>query len=349
VFCPFHSVDHTNGNAENESSKSSRLASLRDRRAKVNRSKSSHDVLAGIDFSKDDDEDGPESPYGTGSTSSSNYTRRKSTVGAPDSEYKVPSTDESTSLSSWARYLKNKYGKDRQQPAASQRSPVEELPKFNFSTNSYMNKKRLLFKFGSRGSDPGHFTWPRGIASGPDGQIVVADSSNHRIQVFQPDGTFIKEFGQYGNVDGEFDCLAGIAVNRIGQFIVSDRYNHRIQVFDPSGRFLRSFGSQGSTDGKFNYPWGLATDSLGFIYVCDKENHRIQVFQSDGTFVGKFGSMGSKIGELEHPHYIAVTSTNKVIVTDTNNHRISIWDVNGRVLSTIGSEGSEDGQFKLPR
>jgi tripartite motif-containing protein 71 len=111
----------------------------------------------------------------------------------------------------------------------------------------------------------------------PDNTIVVADSSNHRVQLFDSNGIFVKEFGSYGSGEGEFDCLAGVAVNRIGQFIIADRYNHRIQVLDPSGRFLRAFGSQGTTDGRFNYPWGVTTDALGFIYVCDKENHRVQV------------------------------------------------------------------------
>lgn len=142
---------------------------------------------------------------------------------------------------------------------------------------TYLQKRRQLFQLGGRGSEPGCFTWPRGIAVGPDNSIVVADSSNHRVQVFDSNGIFVKEFGQYGNGEGEFDCLAGVAVNRIGQYIIADRYNHRIQVLDPSGRFLRAFGSQGTADGKFNYPWGVTTDVLGFIYVCDKENHRVQV------------------------------------------------------------------------
>ncbi|XP_069677939.1 RING finger protein nhl-1 isoform X5 [Periplaneta americana] len=215
--------------------------------------------------------------------------------------------------------------------------------------SQYLQKRRQQFKIGSRGSEPGCFTWPRGIAVGPDNSIVVADSSNHRVQVFDANGIFVKEFGSYGNAEGEFDCLAGVAVNRIGQFIIADRYNHRIQVLDPAGRFLRAFGSQGTADGRFNYPWGITTDALGFIYVCDKENHRVQVFQSDGTFVGKFGSCGSKPGQLEHPHYIAVSNTNRVIVSDSNNHRIQIFDVNGRVLTTFGTEGSDEGQFKFPR
>lgn len=142
---------------------------------------------------------------------------------------------------------------------------------------NYLQKRRQLYQLGGRGSEPGCFTWPRGIAVGPDSSIVVADSSNHRVQVFDANGCeynyreereverendpslsptgFVREFGQYGSGEGEFDCLAGVAVNRIGQFIIADRYNHRIQVLDPSGRFLRSFGSQGSADGKFNYPW----------------------------------------------------------------------------------------------
>ncbi|XP_037049181.1 RING finger protein nhl-1 isoform X3 [Bradysia coprophila] len=306
-------------------------------------------------------------------------------------------------LSSWARYLKNKYGnrstKDASRDATTAASSSSATPSSSSTSaarrlslglplrqanevassdddsknglgspisptaaavgiqvvagisprTQYLQKRRQLFQLGGRGSEPGCFTWPRGCACGPDNSIVVADSSNHRVQVFDSNGIFVKEFGQYGNGEGEFDCLAGVTVNRIGQFIIADRYNHRIQVLDPSGRFLRAFGSQGTADGKFNYPWGVTTDALGFIYVSDKENHRVQVFQSDGTFVGKFGTSGKDEGQLEHPHYIAVSNTNRVIVSDSNNHRIQIFDVNGRVLSAFGTEGSEEGQFKFPR
>lgn len=99
----------------------------------------------------------------------------------------------------------------------------------------YLQKRRQILQIGGRGSESGKFTWPRGISVGPDNLIVVADSSNHRVQVFDANGTYLSEFGTYGNADGEFDCLAGVAINRIGQFIIADRYNHRIQVFDPSG------------------------------------------------------------------------------------------------------------------
>lgn len=47
----------------------------------------------------------------------------------------------------------------------------------------YLQKRRMSMKIGSRGSDTGYFTWPRGVAIGPENTVVVADSSNHRIQV----------------------------------------------------------------------------------------------------------------------------------------------------------------------
>ncbi|KAI4485373.1 hypothetical protein M0804_006878 [Polistes exclamans] len=382
--------------------------SLKERRQRLARSRSSHN-FGGDEVDLDEEPPSPttQSPnaylaakYGAGSELARSRSTHALKSREPSPERDRSGTEkDGAALSSWARYLKNKYGnrsaKDKEPPstttsipsssasATSRRlslglplrhtgqtsfessdddqknpsgsptsptaAPVIPAAAGSSTRSNYLLKRRQLFKFGMRGSEAGCFTWPRGLAIGPDNTIVVADSSNHRVQVFNSNGNFLKEFGTYGSGEGEFDCLAGVAVNRIGQYIIADRYNHRIQVLDPSGRFLRAFGSQGTADGRFNYPWGITTDALGFIYVCDKENHRVQVFQSDGTFVGKFGSCGSGRGQLEHPHYIAVSNTNRVIVSDGNNHRIQIFDVNGRVLSSFGSEGSDEGQFKFPR
>jgi tripartite motif-containing protein 71 len=111
--------------------------------------------------------------------------------------------------------------------------------RYSTPRTQYLQKRRQIMQIGGRGSESGKFTWPRGVGSGPAGEIAVADSSNHRVQVFDANGAFRFEFGTYGNGDGEFDCLAGVAINRIGQFIIADRYNHRIQVFDPAGKTLK--------------------------------------------------------------------------------------------------------------
>ncbi|KAG8198693.1 hypothetical protein JTE90_015516 [Oedothorax gibbosus] len=335
---------------------------------RIARSKSSHDLHPAEDSPEDD----------TLTAIRNRYRARRNRESSPPEEAPPPH--------SWSQYMKDKYGSGRTATSGLVRSRTASSlvapppPKsesedsseedntppsrrreygrrgdsnsprgFSLPRRTYMQKGKSTLKFGSRGDGHGTFTWPRGVCVGNDNTIVVADSNNHRVQVFNSNGKFIQEFGSYGSGDGEFDCLAGITVNRIGQYIISDRYNHRLQVFDPNGRFIRAFGCEGRMDGKFSYPWGVATDNLGFIYVCDKENHRIQVFQGDGTYVTKFGGIGQRPGELEHPHYVSVSSTNRVIVSDSNNHRVQIFDVNGRLLSTFGTEGSEEGQFKYPR
>ena len=71
----------------------------------------------------------------------------------------------------------------------------------------------------------------RGVAVDDQGYIFVADSGNNRIQIFHPDGTFLRAFGCWGSGDGEFKGLEGIAVMSNGNILVCDRENHRIQVF----------------------------------------------------------------------------------------------------------------------
>lgn len=89
----------------------------------------------------------------------------------------------------------------------------------------------MLSSFGSEGSADGQFKFPRGVAVDDQGYIFVADSGNNRIQIFHPDGTFLRAFGCWGIGKGEFKGLEGVAVTANGNILVCDRENHRIQVF----------------------------------------------------------------------------------------------------------------------
>ena len=71
----------------------------------------------------------------------------------------------------------------------------------------------------------------RGVSVDDQGYIFVSDSGNNRIQIFNPDGTFLRAFGRWGASTGEFKGLEGIAVNSKGNILVADRENHRVQMF----------------------------------------------------------------------------------------------------------------------
>ena len=87
------------------------------------------------------------------------------------------------------------------------------------------------FEFGTYGSGQGEFLGALNVAFGPGGIIAVADSGNHRVQIFRPNGEFAFEFGRYGSGPGEFKGPYGPAFGPGGLLAVPDAGNHRVQVF----------------------------------------------------------------------------------------------------------------------
>ncbi len=77
------------------------------------------------------------------------------------------------------------------------------------------------------------FNSPMGICFLPVGKfIVVSDSGNRRIQVFDKDGKFVTKMGASGSLEGYFDSLYGVAYNPVTkQLIVADQGNNRLQLF----------------------------------------------------------------------------------------------------------------------
>lgn len=170
------------------------------------------------------------------------------------------------------------------------------------------------------------------------GHLLVSDSGNHRVQVFDmlDNFKFVREFGTIGTGDGQFTSPLDIAVNTIGEILVSDSSN-RIQVFDSQGQFLRGFGQKGRKEGMFNYPTNIAVNDENALFVCDQGNRRVQVLNaSDGTFLHKWGGSKKKKeggeevdptseGEgdpaeewtgMRKPAGIAVNSQGRIVVAD---------------------------------
>ena len=58
-----------------------------------------------------------------------------------------------------------------------------------------------ITQWGGHGSGPGQFDLPDGIATDAAGQVYVADTGNHRIQVFSPGGGFVTQWGTQDPAD----------------------------------------------------------------------------------------------------------------------------------------------------
>jgi ABC-type Fe3+ transport system permease subunit/DNA-binding beta-propeller fold protein YncE len=138
--------------------------------------------------------------------------------------------------------------------------------------------KGFLLEFGRSGDRPGEFNRPEGLAVDTKDRLYVADSCNHRIQIFSPDGQFVASYGRAGRGPGELSYPYDIQVDRTGRQYVCEFGNSRVQIFDAENRPVESLGLMGSEPGQFSNPWSIALDSKGNLYVADSRNHRLQKF-----------------------------------------------------------------------
>ena len=212
---------------------------------------------------------------------------------------------------------------------------------------SVYRKREKILSFGSQGSSLEQFQHPHGVAITPDNHILVADESNHRIQMWTLNGKFVASVGEKGHFPLQFYFPSGIAVHSSGRVFVADSYNHRIQVLHADLSFSHTFGSEGGAPGQFKNPNSVACDSNGVVYVTDFFNHRVQLLSTNGEFISSFGSEGSQHGQLYLPTSIAIDSTNTMYITDRN-HRVSVYTSRGQFIKCFGAQGSGEGEFRTP-
>lgn len=175
---------------------------------------------------------------------------------------------------------------------------------------------------GQVGTEPGQFNHPRGVAVGPQGNVYVVDSDNHRVQILDPSGNLLGQWGSNCNLDTQLGCE------------------------DPDGSGPLALG-----DGQFQEPWGIAVDAEGRVYVADTWNHRVQVFDAGGTFLTKWGFYGQTATDARYfygPRDVAVDAQGRVFVTDTGNKRVVVFDADGNMLDQWGEEGPVPGAFAEP-
>ena len=247
---------------------------------------------------------------------------------------------------------------------------------------------RPVLSFGKEGSGNGMFRSPRPLAATDRDEIAVVDNGNHRVQVFDSNGTFLRSFGHKGENAGEFIYPNGIAIDNDKNVFVADMGNHRVQILSWEGRHLGSFGGKGGLDSQLVHPWGLSLDSNGNVIVADRGNKLIKIFTPDGRFVMKIGGQGSfsepihcvqggeyfivsdlsciKVfnreghflykfgkqgegdGEFNGPRFLSMTQSKHLLVCDGGNHRVQVFELDGTFVGKFGLKGNKLGELSGP-
>jgi DNA-binding beta-propeller fold protein YncE len=143
----------------------------------------------------------------------------------------------------------------------------------NARVHKYTSDGRLLFSWGEYGTDPGQFNLVHSLATDSAGRVYVADRENHRVQVFDAEGTFVEQWVNMHrpcglHIEGELAYVGQLPTH----LAVNADYPNIgacISVHDLTGRRLARLGDvrPGEAPGQFVAPHGLAIDSKGDLYV----------------------------------------------------------------------------------
>jgi DNA-binding beta-propeller fold protein YncE len=182
---------------------------------------------------------------------------------------------------------------------------------------------------GGKGTGKGELDSPMGIAVDPNGNVLVADTHNGRIEKFSPTGAFLSIIGTKGSGHGQLGEPNGIAIDRSGNIYVAEvGSNHRVQKLAPDGTFIAEWAPG------FYGPRRIAIGPDDSIYVVDQGHAQIVKLSPDAQVLTIWGSKGRSDGQFDDPTSVAVDpTTNRVFVADPRNSRIQVFDSNGKFLT----------------
>ncbi len=219
---------------------------------------------------------------------------------------------------------------------------------------------------------------PHDLALDAEGNLLVADTGNHRIRRIDPQGviTTIAGDGQAAKsgyndlpLQNSLNNPQSIALDREGNLLIADTYNHVVRRLDRSGAMttfvgsVPGYGGDGgpATQAQMNLPMAVAVAPDGSVYISDAGNSRIRRVTPDGkiqtvigygpaqdTYGAGFAGDG---GPAEKAKIFSATglkldAAGNLYLSDSGNHRIRA--VRNGVITTIAGSGragfSGDGQ-----
>jgi streptogramin lyase len=157
------------------------------------------------------------------------------------------------------------------------------------------NRGEWLASWGSLGTGPGQFDTPHGLAVGPNGDVFVADRGNRRIQVFDPNGKFLRQF----TIDVPVPADAKPAIGAVPDNLKTGS------------------GAPGAPDALCMTPGPNPVLFVGDLYPS-----RVYKVSLDGKVLGVYGKAGKNLGEFGWIHAIACPSENEIWVGELLNWRV---------------------------
>ncbi len=219
---------------------------------------------------------------------------------------------------------------------------------------------------------------PADLAFDSSGNLVIADTFNHRVRRIDAGSRkittvagggneglrFGRGSGGYAGDDGPALAASlnqpfGISINLAGNIVITDTQNNRVRVVAAGSGNIRTIagtGQQGdSGDGRQAAeaevlgPKGIAVDSAGHVYFTDTENSKVRRIDRDTGVIttvagnggeGFAGDDGAAVdASLDRPRGLAFDAEDNLYIADVFNHRIRRIDSRTAAITTVAGAG----------
>lgn len=221
------------------------------------------------------------------------------------------------------------------------------------------------------GSDA-RFAFPAALAVGPDDNVYVSDTYNHRIcklerppspgapwTVTSLAGPATQGNDGFNNGSGSvalFKEPYGLTLDGLGNVYVADSGNHRIRKITPSG-VVSTYAGSGTpgfvnnslaASAQFETPRAVAFYNND-VYVADTLNHSIRKIAPNGINAGAVTTVagldstgfvdGTTAARFNTPSGLASDGTGKLYVADENNHAVREVLISTGAVTTVAGTG----------
>ncbi|MGH7176953.1 MAG: 6-bladed beta-propeller, partial [Tepidisphaeraceae bacterium] len=97
----------------------------------------------------------------------------------------------------------------------------------------FNNDGKFVSHMGSPGAGPGEFRFPYGLDQDRDGNLIVCEFGNNRVQkIDKQSGRGLATWGGAGREPGRLAYPWGVAVDKHDRIVAVDAGNNRLQVFE---------------------------------------------------------------------------------------------------------------------
>ncbi|KAK3095009.1 hypothetical protein FSP39_009125 [Pinctada imbricata] len=223
------------------------------------------------------------------------------------------------------------------EPPISKHIRCHTKGRFNYDSQIPPIPCKFKFKFGHFGTNKSGLKFPIGVCTNSKGEIIVADTGNHSVKMFDAEGNFLRE------IDCELVRPSAVLVNKRDEIFVKD--DLAVHIFNEDCRFLRSIGK-----GILTKPFGLAITPNDLIITVDVNWKSPQVFilSQDGRDLRSFPFTTLLNYYPQSKCRFLAVHKDILVISDLGASCVYIADSMGQTINTFGSYGSGPGQFREP-